>query len=97
MTPAAQTPAAQTPAAQTPVVGASTPNAPSPHHAAGAEVLIEALPYIRRFWGSTIVVKYGGNAMIDPDLADSFADDIVLLHSVGIKVGRGPRRWPPDR
>ena len=75
--------------------GASEPTAPSPHQTAGAEILIEALPYIRRFWGTTIVVKYGGNAMTDPALADSFAADIVLLHSVGIKVvvvhGGGPQ------
>jgi acetylglutamate kinase len=62
---------------------------------ATAEVLIEALPYIREFWGSTVVVKYGGNAMTDPALADSFAADVVLLQSVGIRVvvvhGGGPQ------
>jgi acetylglutamate kinase len=60
-----------------------------------AEVLVEALPYLRRFHGSTIVVKYGGNAMVDPELADRFAEDIVLLHSVGIRPvvvhGGGPQ------
>ncbi|MEI7591740.1 MAG: acetylglutamate kinase [Actinomycetes bacterium] len=60
-----------------------------------AEVLIEALPYIRRFWGKTIVVKFGGNAMIDTQLADRFAEDIVLLQAVGIRVvvvhGGGPQ------
>jgi acetylglutamate kinase len=60
-----------------------------------AEVLIEALPYIRRFWGSTIVVKFGGNAMVDPALAQTFADDIVLLQAVGLQVvvvhGGGPQ------
>ena len=60
-----------------------------------ADVLIEALPYIRRFWGATIVVKYGGNAMTDPELALRFAEDIVLLQSVGIRVvvvhGGGPQ------
>jgi acetylglutamate kinase len=60
-----------------------------------AEVLIEALPYIRRFHGTTIVVKYGGHAMEDADLARQFADDIVLLHSVGIRPvvvhGGGPQ------
>jgi len=57
------------------------------------QVLVEALPYIRRFRGSTVVVKYGGNAMSD-DLT-SFAEDVVLLHAVGIKVvvvhGGGPQ------
>ena len=63
------------------------------HERAG--VLIEALPYIRRFFGATIVVKYGGNAMVDPDLADRFAEDIVLLQAVGIRPvvvhGGGPQ------
>jgi acetylglutamate kinase len=64
------------------------------------QVLVEALPYIRRFRGSTVVVKYGGNAMPATssggtgDLT-SFAQDVVLLHSVGIKVvvvhGGGPQ------
>ena len=58
-----------------------------------AEVLVEALPYIRRFAGKVVVVKYGGNAMAD-DLT-TFAEDIVLLHSVGMKVvvvhGGGPQ------
>src|SRR5689334_25302001 len=58
-------------------------------------VLIEALPYIRRFWGTTVVVKYGGNAMTDPTLAQQFAEDIVLMHSVGMHVvvvhGGGPQ------
>jgi acetylglutamate kinase len=56
-------------------------------------ILVEALPYIRRFGGTTVVVKYGGNAMSD-DLT-TFAQDVVLLHSVGIKVvvvhGGGPQ------
>lgn len=60
-----------------------------------AAILVEALPYIRAFWGSTVVVKYGGNAMTDPDLAERFAEDIVLLHSVGIRPvvvhGGGPQ------
>jgi acetylglutamate kinase len=60
-----------------------------------AQVLIEALPYIRRFRGATIVVKYGGHAMEDADLARQFAEDIVLLHSVGIRPvvvhGGGPQ------
>jgi acetylglutamate kinase len=58
-----------------------------------AHVLVEALPYIRRFSGCVVVVKYGGNAM-GADLS-TFAEDIVLLHSVGMKVvvvhGGGPQ------
>src|ERR671923_20947 len=49
-----------------------------------AEVLMEALPYFRRFYGKTFVIKYGGHAMIDEDLKESFAQDIVLLKFVGI-------------
>jgi acetylglutamate kinase len=60
-----------------------------------AEVLMEALPYIRRFYGKTFVVKYGGNAMVDEELKDSFAQDIVLLKYVGINPvvvhGGGPQ------
>ncbi len=60
-----------------------------------AEALIEALPYIDRFRGAVIVVKFGGNAMVDPDLSRTFAEDIVLLRSVGLKPvvvhGGGPQ------
>ena len=60
-----------------------------------AQVLTEALPYIRRFWGTTVVVKYGGHAMTEPALARQFADDIVLMHSVGMRPvvvhGGGPQ------
>ncbi len=60
-----------------------------------AEILLEALPYIRRFAGTTVVVKYGGNAMIDDGLKQAFARDIVLLKYVGIKPvvvhGGGPQ------
>jgi len=60
-----------------------------------AEVLAEALPYIREFWGRTIVVKYGGHAMVEPDLADLFAQDVVLMHLVGMRPvvvhGGGPQ------
>jgi len=58
-------------------------------------VLIEALPYIRKFMGSTVVVKYGGNAMTDAALARQFAEDIVLMRSVGMRPvvvhGGGPQ------
>jgi len=49
-----------------------------------AKVLAEALPYIRRFHGRTIVVKYGGNAMTDERLKACFAHDVVLLKLVGM-------------
>ena len=58
-------------------------------------MLVEALPYIQRFRGRVVVVKYGGNAMVDPALATSFAEDIVLMHSVGLRPvvvhGGGPQ------
>ena len=60
-----------------------------------ASVLTEALPYIQRFTGKTIVVKYGGNAMIDEELKNSFARDIVLMKLVGMHPivvhGGGPQ------
>ena len=60
-----------------------------------AKVLTEALPYIQRFAGKTIVIKYGGNAMTDPELENSFARDIVLLKTVGLNPivvhGGGPQ------
>ena len=52
--------------------------------AARAAVLVEALPYLREFYGKTIVVKYGGNAMVDDTLKEQVMEDIVLLHYVGI-------------
>jgi acetylglutamate kinase len=60
-----------------------------------AKILAEALPYIRRFYGKTIVVKYGGNAMTDEQLKHSFARDVVLLKLVGMNPvvvhGGGPQ------
>ncbi|UCE30931.1 MAG: acetylglutamate kinase [Burkholderiales bacterium] len=60
-----------------------------------AATLAEALPYIRRFHGRTIVVKYGGNAMTDPRLKSSFAHDVVMLRLVGLNPvvvhGGGPQ------
>ena len=60
-----------------------------------AEILHEALPYIQRFAGKTVVIKYGGHAMIDPILKQSFARDIVLLKQIGINPvvvhGGGPQ------
>ena len=60
-----------------------------------AHVLSEALPYIRRFRGKTVVIKYGGNAMVDEELKSGFARDIVLMKLVGINPvvvhGGGPQ------
>lgn len=60
-----------------------------------AGVLIEALPYIRSFSGKTVVIKYGGAAMVEESLKESFAQDIVLLNFIGIRPivvhGGGPR------
>lgn len=60
-----------------------------------AEILAQALPYIRQFHGKTMVIKYGGNAMTDPVLQQAFAEDVVLLKLVGINPvvvhGGGPQ------
>ena len=60
-----------------------------------AEVLIEALPWLQRFSGALVVVKYGGNAMIDEDLKRAFAEDMVFLRQVGLRPvvvhGGGPQ------
>ncbi|MEY6431268.1 acetylglutamate kinase [Thioalkalicoccus limnaeus] len=60
-----------------------------------AHVLIEALPYIQRFRGKTMVIKYGGNAMVDPALQQGFARDLILMKLVGINPvvvhGGGPQ------
>ncbi len=70
---------------------------PLPEDFAGriAHVLIESLPYIRRFRGKTVVIKYGGNAMVDDRLKHGFARDVVLLKLVGINPvivhGGGPQ------
>ena len=60
-----------------------------------AEILAEALPYIKRFFDKTIVIKYGGNAMTDPHLKECFAQDVVLLKLVGLNPvvvhGGGPQ------
>ena len=73
-------------------------NAPvnhNPQAADKARILAEALPYIRRFQGKTIVIKYGGNAMTDPELQADFAEDVVLLKLVGMNPvvvhGGGPQ------
>ncbi len=60
-----------------------------------ADILIEALPYIQRFSGKTLVIKYGGHAMVDEDLKEAFARDITLLKLIGIHPvvvhGGGPQ------
>ncbi|PIP72932.1 MAG: acetylglutamate kinase [Nitrospinae bacterium CG22_combo_CG10-13_8_21_14_all_47_10] len=60
-----------------------------------AEILLEALPYIKNFYGKTIVIKYGGNAMVSEDLKENFALDIIMLKYIGINPvivhGGGPQ------
>jgi acetylglutamate kinase len=60
-----------------------------------ADILLEALPYIRRFYNKTIVIKYGGHAMIDEDLKDKFARDVVMMKYIGMHPvvvhGGGPQ------
>ena len=60
-----------------------------------AQVLTEALPYIQSFTGKTMIIKFGGNAMVDPDLHESFARDVVLMKLVGVNPivvhGGGPQ------
>ncbi len=72
-----------------------TDHAPDPAMLAKAETLTEALPYLQRYAGKTFVVKYGGHAMGDPELARDFAEDVTLLKMVGINVvvvhGGGPQ------
>lgn len=59
-----------------------------------AKILVEALPYIQKYYGQTVVVKYGGNAMINEELKDAVIHDLVLLNLVGVKIvvvhGGGP-------
>ena len=66
----------------------------SDSHVERAKVLAEALPYIQKYYGKTVVVKYGGNAMISDELRQAVISDIILLHLVGVRVvvvhGGGP-------
>src|SRR4030067_1697500 len=59
-----------------------------------ADTLIEALPYMKKFYGKTVVIKYGGHAIENEELKDSFAQDIVLMKFIGINPvivhGGGP-------
>lgn len=60
-----------------------------------ADILVEALPYIRRFYNKTVVIKYGGHAMVDEELKNNFARDLVLMKYIGINAvvvhGGGPQ------
>jgi acetylglutamate kinase len=77
--------------------GTRGPAATARGHAALAKttVLVEALPWLSRFHGATVVIKYGGNAMTDPELRAAFAADVVFLRHAGIRVvvvhGGGPQ------
>ncbi|NNC74821.1 MAG: acetylglutamate kinase [Acidimicrobiia bacterium] len=77
--------------------GHSSPSAAKPRIASGmgkARILSEALDFIKQYRGSTVVIKYGGSAMVDTTLRNTFADDVALLHYVGMKPvivhGGGP-------
>jgi acetylglutamate kinase len=76
-------------------VAAVTPDVPTYEASDTASILAHSLPYIQRYAGKTIVVKYGGHAMVDPLLSKQFAKDMVLLKAVGINVvivhGGGPQ------
>ena len=65
-----------------------------------AATLTEALPWMRRFQGAIFVIKLGGNAMVDEALLQAFADDMVFLHTVGVRPvvvhGGGPRLDLPN-
>ena len=60
-----------------------------------ANVLVEALPWIRKFYGKTIVIKYGGNAMVEEHLKEGFARDVILMKYIGLNPvvvhGGGPQ------
>jgi acetylglutamate kinase len=68
-----------------------------------ANVLVEALPWIRQFYGKTIVIKYGGNAMVEEHLKEGFARDVILMKYIGLnpvvvhgggpQIGKSLRRW----
>lgn len=79
------------------MTGHTTPNPAKPRIASTmgkAAIFSEALPFIRRFRGTTVVIKYGGSAMVDDSLRETFADDVAMLHYVGINPiivhGGGP-------
>ncbi len=79
------------------MTGHTTPSPAKPRIASTmgkAAIFSEALPFIRRFRGTTVVIKYGGSAMVDEQLRETFADDVAMLHYVGINPvivhGGGP-------
>jgi acetylglutamate kinase len=79
------------------MTGHTTPSASKPRIASTmgkAGIFSEAMPFIRRFRDTTVVIKYGGSAMVDEDLRETFADDVAMLHFVGIRPvivhGGGP-------
>ena len=91
-------PCLQSPATRLRAPSMSTPTVPDLSKITAsdkAEILAQALPYIRRFHGKTMVIKYGGNAMTDPELQADFAEDVVLLKLVGMNPvvvhGGGPQ------
>ena len=71
------------------------PEGPGRDPAVAVDVLLQALPYIERFRGAVVVVKFGGNAMSSPELFESFAKDVVMMHRVGMRPvvvhGGGPQ------
>ncbi|MCU1417109.1 MAG: argB [Schumannella sp.] len=77
------------------MTGSESATGAAPDHEAKTHVLIESLPWLKRFAGEIIVVKFGGNAMVDADLQRAFAEDMVYLRHVGIKPvvvhGGGPQ------
>jgi acetylglutamate kinase len=79
----------------TPPLPAESEGCPLKEIIAKADVLLEALPYMRRFAGRVVVIKYGGHAMLDATLQSGFAEDVVLLKSLGLKPvivhGGGPQ------
>ena len=73
----------------------AVPEGPGRDPAVAVDVLLQALPYIERFRGAVVVVKFGGNAMSSPELFEDFAKDIVMMHRVGMRPvvvhGGGPQ------
>ena len=73
----------------------TTPDAPDISIGDKAAILIEALPWLEKYGGRTIVIKYGGNAMIDENLKRAFAEDVVFLRRCGVRPvvvhGGGPQ------
>ena len=72
-------------------------NAPLQRNIEKAQLLVEALPYIRNLSGKTIVIKFGGNAMIDEKLKEMFAEDVVLTKIHRHESGRSPWRGTTDK